>query len=604
MTSYTDVFSNSLVPGAEVSFASYTLTANSQFQWPYNYSGTDKTLANSNEISCSAGVVMTMPAASEVSNGETVIIKNTGSETLTVVKSDASALTTVAPGVSVYLQVKDNTDEGTWSVTTFGTGTSSADATTLAGYGVKAIGSVLNAAYQTETKSDNWTIDQYDRAKAFVFTGGTSICSLSEITTFGTDFFCMLRNSGTGSLTINPSTTELIDGGDVLVLNPGESTLLISTGVAWHTIGYGRSMIYQFTQLVYTVVAGSQTLTSTEASNKLLTFIGSPASAATVIVPSVVSIYYVYNNLSTAQNVTVKTASGLGALIPQGQRAIIFCDGTDVLAAQTAEITGDISITDGTYSAPALAFTSQTNTGFYKHNTYGLGISVNGVSIGTFDTDGFVVSAGSLTVPSAMNPSQITEGSLVWDNDSDVLTIGTGADRKTMVDTTSSQTLTNKTITSPNINGGAWVLPSGSGSVTEGVIQWNTSSNLLTVGDGAATKTIVDTNSSQTLTGKNLIAPTVSDLTGLVGAVTSLSSSATLSMNTAYSYSASGLTLTLPALPVNGDVVIIINLGNETDCVIGRNGKNIMGLTEDMTIDKENTVVTFKYVGGNDWRIV
>mgnify|MGYP003514000113 FL=1 len=441
MTSYTDVFSDSLVPGAEVSFASYTLTANAQFQWPYNYSGTDKTLASSNEISCSAGMVMTMPAASEVSNGETVIIKNSGSETLTIVKSDASALTTVAAGVSVYLQVKDNTDEGTWSVTTFGTGTSAADAATLAGYGVKAIGSVLNAAYQSETQSDSWSIDQYDRAKVFVFTGGTATCSLDPVSTFGTDFFCMIRNSGTGSLTIDPSTTELIDGGVTLTLNPGESLVLVSTGTAWYSIGYGRSMIYQFTQLVYTAAAGSQTLTSTEASNKLLTFIGSPASAATVVVPSVVSIYYVHNDLSTAQNVTIETAAGLGAVIPQGQRAIVFCDGTDVLAAQTAEITGDVSMTDGTYSAPSLAFTSQTNTGLYKSGTYGIGFSVNGTALGKFDENGFEVTTGYLKLPAATSPSQIAEGALVWDNDSDLLTVGDGSGRKTMLDTSAAATI-------------------------------------------------------------------------------------------------------------------------------------------------------------------
>lgn len=451
MTSYTDVFSNSLVPGAEVSFASYTLTANAQFQWPYNYSGNDKTLASSNEISCSAGIIITMPAASEVSNGETVIFKNVGSETLTIVKSDASALTTVAAGVSVYLQVKDNTDEGMWSVTTFGTGTSSADATMLSGYGVKAIGSVLNAAYQSETQSDSWTIDQYDRAKVFVFTGGVATCSLETVTSFGSDFFCMIRNSGTGSLTIEPNASELIDGGLNLTLNPSESIVLVSTGTAWYTIGYGRSIIYQFTQLVKTVVAGDQTLTPAEASNKLLTFIGSPASAATVIVPSVVSIYYVHNDLSTANAVTIETASGLGSVIPQGQRAIVFCDGTDVLAAQTAEITGDISMTDGGYSAPGLAFTSQTNTGLYKHSTYGIGFAVNGVALGTFDTTGFAVLTGSLIIPSATSPSQIAEGALVWDNDSDLLTIGDGSGRKTMVDLTTAQSLTNKTLTSPAI---------------------------------------------------------------------------------------------------------------------------------------------------------
>ena len=295
-----------------------------------------------------------------------------------------------------------------------------------------------------------------------------------------------------------------------MTLNPGDSTVIVSTGTAWFTIGYGRATTYQFTQLVYTTSAGSQTLSATEASNKLLTFVGSPASGATVVVPKVVSVYYVHNDLSTAQAVTLKTVDGLGPAIPQGQRAIVFCDGTDVLAAQTAEITSDLTMTDGSYSAPSLAFTSQTNTGFYKHSTYGLGVSVNGVAIGTFDTTGFAVLVGSLIVPSATSPSQIAEGGVVWDSDSDLLTVGTGAGRKTMVDTDTAQTLTNKTLTSPTFSG-SLIVPSATSpsQTTDASVVWDSDSDLLTVGTGAGRKTMVDTDTAQTLTNKTLTSPTL-----------------------------------------------------------------------------------------------
>lgn len=61
--------------------------------------------------------------------------------------------------------------------------------------------------------------------------------------------------------------------------------------------------------------------------------------------------------------------------------------------------------------------------------------------------------SGVIVLPAATSPAQTAEGSVVWDSDDDLLTVGTGAARKTMVDTNSTQTLTNKTLTSPNASG-------------------------------------------------------------------------------------------------------------------------------------------------------
>jgi len=67
---------------------------------------------------------------------------------------------------------------------------------------------------------------------------------------------------------------------------------------------------------------------------------------------------------------------------------------------------------------------------------------------------------------------------------------------------------------------------------------------------------------------------------------------------------ASTLTITLPAAPSASDAVAI-GVQDFTDTVIARNGKNIMGLGENMVIDKENTVVTLLYVNATEgWRIL
>ena len=71
-----------------------------------------------------------------------------------------------------------------------------------------------------------------------------------------------------------------------------------------------------------------------------------------------------------------------------------------------------------------------------------------------------------------------------------------------------TQTLTNKTLTDPtlNVGGGVLVLPQGTtpAQTAEGSIFWDTDDNLLSIGDGAARKVFVDTNSTQTLSGKTI----------------------------------------------------------------------------------------------------
>lgn len=67
--------------------------------------------------------------------------------------------------------------------------------------------------------------------------------------------------------------------------------------------------------------------------------------------------------------------------------------------------------------------------------------------------------------------------------------------------------------------------------------------------------------------------------------------------------STSGLTVTLPANPTTGSE-IHISVGNFTDTVIARNGKNIMGLAEDLTIDTANIGIKLIYLGSTPgWRI-
>ena len=57
-------------------------------------------------------------------------------------------------------------------------------------------------------------------------------------------------------------------------------------------------------------------------------------------------------------------------------------------------------------------------------------------------------------------------------------------------------------------------------------------------------------------------------------------------------------TITLPASPSIGDNVTIF-VGNFTDTIIARNGANIMGLTENLTIDVANMTVNLVYINAS-----
>lgn len=80
----------------------------------------------------------------------------------------------------------------------------------------------------------------------------------------------------------------------------------------------------------------------------------------------------------------------------------------------------------------------------------------NGTSVGLNVGAGKTLAAtnGTLLLPASSAPAQTADGSVVWDSDDNLLTIGTGSARKVMVDTDSAQTLTNKTLTSPVVSGG------------------------------------------------------------------------------------------------------------------------------------------------------
>jgi hypothetical protein len=76
--------------------------------------------------------------------------------------------------------------------------------------------------------------------------------------------------------------------------------------------------------------------------------------------------------------------------------------------------------------------------------------------------------------------------------------------------------------------------------------------------------------------------------------VSVISSNTTAVASKTYIFTAT-LTLTLPASPTAGDWVAFANFSSTATPVIARNGSNIMGIAEDMTVNNTNYFGTLAY---------
>jgi hypothetical protein len=78
-----------------------------------------------------------------------------------------------------------------------------------------------------------------DHKRVFIATG-TFTQTLTAAATLGDDWWVGYRNDGTGVITVDPNSTEQIDGGTTITLQPGEACLIYCNGSAFKTIGRRR----------------------------------------------------------------------------------------------------------------------------------------------------------------------------------------------------------------------------------------------------------------------------------------------------------------------------------------------------------------------------
>ena len=401
--SYNSPFTGTVIQPTDVSYRAITLTANTQLNWPINGNATDDYAARIMDVSASsAGLELLMPPANQTSVGNDALIRNVGAYAFTV-KDYAGTNTIIAVAASKveYLYITDNADEqGTWGTVAFGTGTSSADAAALAGYGLMASGTTLNQSSPVTAFATSYTATVADRAGVLLWTAGAGTLTLDLAATLGNDWFVQLRNNGTGLLTVACTSSDTFNSSASVGLQPSDSCFIACSGTEFYSIGLGRSTQFNFSQLVKTVDTGTYTLTSSEASNVIQKYIssGDLTGDVTVIVPPTIQVYYVQNaTTGGVSNYTVTISTGLGsdASIAPGEQATLICDSENLVNANTVLAgASSISLIDGSAAAPAMRFASETTTGIYRGASGEFDIAILGVNEFSLSATGAVIPSG------------------------------------------------------------------------------------------------------------------------------------------------------------------------------------------------------------------
>ena len=370
MPSYSDVFGGANIYPSEISYSSVALTASITLSWPEETSTNVNLATRIMDVTPSAGSFnITLPDANKSGTGNTILFNNKGSYTFTVLNASGTQVGTIASGQLWQVYLTDNTTaNGAWQLLQYGATTSSANASALAGTGIVAVGAVLSQSVPITTFNSNYTAGDTDRARMYNWTGAGGTLVLPDPTAVGDNWFLYLRNSGSGQVAVNTPGSVQIDGATTLAFQPGESAIIASDGTNFYTIGFGQSSTFAFD---YTVInaagSGDLTLSGAQLNRVAYRFTGALTGARNIIIPATVQQYWIDNRTTGAYTFTVKVAGTTGIVLVTNERGIFYCDGSELLDADTAAVGFPISVAQGgtgaTSAGAALINLGGTSTG-------------------------------------------------------------------------------------------------------------------------------------------------------------------------------------------------------------------------------------------------
>ena len=234
------------------------------------------------------------------------------------------------------------------------------------------------ASALTDSKSAGYTLALSDHKRLIRITGSGGITfGMTAVATLGDGWFVDLRNDSSGNVTLDPASTEQINGASTLVLSAGQSCKVWCTGGAFYTIG---------------------NLSAASSASDSATTLNNAAFAITVG--------------SNAITIALKTKAGTDPSasdpVTVGFRSATLTDGGYVVRTVTAAL--------------SLVVPSGATLGFSNSET-------NEIHIG------FIDNAGTVELAVSQDLAEWTEGNVV-----STTAIGTGSDSDTVLYSTSART--------------------------------------------------------------------------------------------------------------------------------------------------------------------
>lgn len=85
-------------------------------------------------------------------------------------------------------------------------------------------------------RTSNTILAEADRSSLIDITSGTFSQTFTAAATLGSGWYCYIRNAGTGVITLDPNSAELVNGATTLAVKPGQTVLVQCDGTGLYAL--------------------------------------------------------------------------------------------------------------------------------------------------------------------------------------------------------------------------------------------------------------------------------------------------------------------------------------------------------------------------------